>query len=971
MTHTTAHTAPSHDRAPAPAEGRLPQPLSAFVGRQRELAEAERLLAEARLLTLVGAGGSGKTRLALEVARRAAAGFAGAVAWVDLAALEDAALVPREVAGTLGLREEGTGTPLDALVGFLRRRASLVVLDNCEHVVDAVAPVAETLLRECPHLTILATSREPLAIPGERAWLVPPLALPASAATVAEASATEAIELFVARARDVLPSFALTAANVAAVVEICRRLDGIPLALELAAARVRALAPEQIARRLDDAFGLLTTGGRTALPRHRTLRATMEWSVRLLSPPEQVLLRRLGVFAGGFTLEAVESVCAGGEVGPDAALDLLAQLVDRSLVVVRERETSARYHLLETVRQYALEALAASGEEAALREAHARHVLAQVQATAPRLTTPERPAAMARLEPDVDNVRQALRWSRDAAPVLHVQLAGSLGWYWYFSRHWSEGRASMEAALALPGAADPGADRGALLFAIGMLATLQGDAGRAVAALRESVALAETRGDERAVAWATVYLGHAIAVSGGAEGRALSERAGAWFAGSGEAFGRFVIELILGAHAIAQGDARSARAHAESALRLATASGLDHDIAVAEQSLAYALFDLDEPSAAIRATQAAIERLRRDPVLLFFARALELVAMGAGGQARWPEAVELFAAAASLRETIGARFYRIDDDRYLPRLAAARAALGDAAFEAAWAEGSALPYEAALDRALAFPAGGMPPSPPVERPPERAAAAAALHVRALGPLEIHVDGVRLGADAWRSARPRELFLYLLLHPDGRTREQIGLVFWPDASAAQLRNNFHVTLHHVRKALGRPHAVVIERGRYRLDPALGTWCDALVFPRELHEALRRARAGEDVRAPLVAALSAYRGDLFEGLDVGDWHLEAHDHLRRLAEEGCWVLAQAHRAAGDVAAAIPVLERLVRLDDLREDAHRALMEAWGACGQRGRALAHHREFVERLRRELDAEPESATTAVYARLLQAGGA
>ncbi|HEX5633829.1 MAG TPA: AAA family ATPase, partial [Gemmatimonadales bacterium] len=337
---------------PAPAASgapRLPQPLTAFVGRRRELEEAERLVVPSRLLTLCGAGGSGKTRLAIELARRTGARCGVDVAWADFSSLADPALVTQQVAEALGIRDEGQGVRTEAVVGCLRERTMLLVLDNCEHVVETAAALTETLLRECPRLGILATSREPLAIAGEQAWLVPPMTLPGADATAADAERdSEAIQLFVTRARDVLPSFALTDANVAAVTEICRRLDGIPLAIELAAARVRALGPEQIARRLDDAFSLLTTGGRTALPRHRTLRATMEWSVRLLAPEAQALLRRLGVFAGGFTLEAVESVCVGGEVREDAALDLLTQLVDRSLVVAREQETTARYHLLET-----------------------------------------------------------------------------------------------------------------------------------------------------------------------------------------------------------------------------------------------------------------------------------------------------------------------------------------------------------------------------------------------------------------------------------------------------------------------------------------------------------------------------------------------------------------------------------------------------------------------------------------------
>lgn len=969
MPETAAPDAPPAGHHPAAtAATRLPQPLTAFVGRRRELEEAERLVVPSRLLTLCGAGGSGKTRLAIELARRTGERCGVQVAWADFSSLADPALVPQVVAEALGIRDEGTGVRTEAVVAFLRDRTLLLVLDNCEHLVEPVAALAAALLRECPRLGILATSREPLAVEGEQAWLVPLMSLPPGHASAAEAERdSEAVQLFVTRARDVLPSFALTDANVAAVTEICRRLDGIPLAIELAAARVRALGPEQIARRLDDAFGLLTSGGRTSLPRHRTLRATMEWSVRLLTAEAQALLRRLGVFAGGFTLEAVEAVCAGGEVREDAALDLLTQLVDRSLVVAREQETTARYHLLETVRQYALEQLAAAGEEEALRAAHARHVAAEVAALAPALLTAARPAAMRRLDAEADNIRQALRWTRHHEPVAHVRLAGSLCWYWFSSRHWAEGRRWMEEALALPAAAAPGQERGALLFAVGVLATLQGDAARAIAVERESAALAAARGDRTAEAWATLFEGHASAVSGLGEGRELSARAGTWLREAGERYGVFCAELIQGAYAIAAGDAAGALRHAEESARIAQAFGLDREIAIAQQSVAYALFDLGDAARGTRMAQASLEALQRDPSFLFTARGLEVVGMGACEQGRWEDAVALFGAAATMRHAIGAQHYPIDTARYAPRLARARAALGDAAFAAADEAGRALPLDAAVARALAVPAAAAPAVAALE--PEAPAPAGALHVRMLGPLEVHVDGRGLAPEAWRSARPRELFLYLALHPEGRTREQIGLAFWPDASAAQLRNNFHVTLHHVRKALGRADAVVIERDRYRLSPALGAWCDAVEFGRQVQDALRLAKRGTDARAALADALALYRGDLLEGVPAGDWHLESHDHLRKLAADGCWALARAHLAAGDAAAAVPVLERLVRLDDLREDAHRALMEAHVATGARSRALAHYREFAARLARELDAEPEAATAALHDRIVRGG--
>lgn len=315
---------------------RLPLPLTSFIGREREIATVRGLLEQTRLLTLTGAGGSGKSRLALEVVRQVASEFPHGVGWVELAALSNPDLVPQQVAAALGLREEGGRSRIEALLEWLRDRSLLLVLDNCEHLVDACATLADTLLRGCPGLKVLATSREALAVAGERAWLVPPLSLPAAEpASARERAEAEAVQLFVERAQAVLPTFELTDANAAAVAEICRRLDGIPLALELAAARVKVLSPEQIRDRLGDAFRLLTSGGRTALPRHRTLRAAIDWSYDLLEEPKQLLLQRLSVFSGGFTIEAAEAVCAGGPIESWEVLDLLAQLVDRSLVVMR------------------------------------------------------------------------------------------------------------------------------------------------------------------------------------------------------------------------------------------------------------------------------------------------------------------------------------------------------------------------------------------------------------------------------------------------------------------------------------------------------------------------------------------------------------------------------------------------------------------------------------------------------------
>jgi len=324
------------------AANNLPVPLTSFIGRERELAEAQRLLASARLLTLTGPGGTGKTRLALQAAADALDQFPDGAWLVELAPLADPALVAGAAATTWDLREQPGRTPLDALLDYLRARHLLLILDNCEHLIEACADLAADLLRACPRLTILASSREPLGVPGETTYRVPSLAVPDNeCATPQRLLQFDAARLFVERAQAAQPHFAPNRGNLAVIIQICRRLDGIPLAIELAAARVRLLSVEQIAARLDDRFRLLTGGSRTALPRQQTLRALIDWSYDLLPAPECAALRQLAVFAGGWTLEAAEAVLSSPDV-----LDLLAQLVNKSLVYVDEAGAEPRYRLL-------------------------------------------------------------------------------------------------------------------------------------------------------------------------------------------------------------------------------------------------------------------------------------------------------------------------------------------------------------------------------------------------------------------------------------------------------------------------------------------------------------------------------------------------------------------------------------------------------------------------------------------------
>ncbi|HEX8153970.1 MAG TPA: AAA family ATPase, partial [Thermoanaerobaculia bacterium] len=481
-----------------PPADHLPAALTPLLGRTRELDETTRLLAGTRLLTITGAGGSGKTRLALELARRAAAQFDDAV-WVDLAPLSHPDLIAQQLMAALRLREIPNRDELDVVIESLRERAVLLVFDNCEHLVDACAAAAETILRSCPRAVILATTREALGIGGEQTWLVPPMI------------EAEAVQLFVERARSASPSFD-AADHEATIAHICTRLDGIPLAIELAAARVKVMSVEQIAERLDDAFRLLTTGSRT-LPRHRTIRETIDWSYRLLGEDEQVLLRRLAVFGGTFSLAAAESIC-----GRDI-LELLLALVDKSLV----QRSGSRYRLLETVRQFAAEKFEASGEKESLRERHTRWFLAEAEDAEPRLFAgASDPALIRAIDEDLGNLRAALEWCEEdpSRSEVELRMLYALRWYWFARGHFHEARRRADAALARAASVDPLLRARAALTA-GNAAVWQADWKPLRSLMAEAVATFRNANDDRSLSAALVILGTGVAFG---EGDAVAAR---------------------------------------------------------------------------------------------------------------------------------------------------------------------------------------------------------------------------------------------------------------------------------------------------------------------------------------------------------------------------------------------------------------------------------------------------------------
>ncbi len=481
----------------------FPVQLTSFIGREREIADVKRLLFSSHLVTLTGAGGSGKTRLAIQIANAVSETFADGVWLVDLAPLREPALVPQLVVEVLGLRPTADQPLLETLLSFVRSKQLLLILDNCEHLREACAQLAQGLLSQAPDLRILATSREPLAIAGETIYPVSGLAWPSVNAKLEDNPQDlmqyDAVRLFVERARAISPNFNLTSENARSTVEICRRLDGLPLALELASARVNVLTVQEIAARLNDRFALLTSGQRRGHePRHHTLRAAIDWSYALLTADEQILLRRLAVFEAGCTLDTAEAICSGEGIAAEHTLDRISSLVSKSLVIADTiGRTQARYRLLETIREYALEKLDEAGETARLRDRHLDLFLARAEEAAPKLNDAYQQLWLNWLEGEHDNLRAALAWALESGRIeAGLRIAIAITRFWEIRGYVQEGLVWFERLLAQADERiSPAVHANALVYA-SFLAMFLGNASAATAYGREAVALAEAAGDE-------------------------------------------------------------------------------------------------------------------------------------------------------------------------------------------------------------------------------------------------------------------------------------------------------------------------------------------------------------------------------------------------------------------------------------------------------------------------------------------
>ncbi|WP_245966311.1 ATP-binding protein [Sphaerisporangium album] len=690
----------------------LPAEVTSFVGRRRELAEIRSLLSRSRLVTLTGVGGVGKTRLACRIATEVGRAFPDGVWFADLGSLDDPELLPQALADVLRLHEEGGRACVDRLAEHLSGKKALVILDNCEHLLHDCAVLTEELLACAPELRVIATSRQPLHIGGERTLAVLPLPLPEAGGrpmSVDALAQVDAVRLFVERAEAVLPDFAVTEANRDAVERICRRLDGIPLAIELAAVRLRALSVRQLLERLDDRFRLLASGTRAATPRHRTLRALVDWSYELCTEPERLLWARVSVFFGGLDLDAAEAVCSGDGIAREDVVDLVSGLVEKSVLLRDEAPPGVRYRLLETIRQYGRDRLAESGEQDALRRRHSdyyRELAGQARA---HLFTGAQVEWLARLRLDHANLRGALascfEHGGPEGARAGLETAADLLYHWKTSRHVREGRRWLDRGLLAVD--EPGELRARALWVDAWLALMQGDDAVAVPMLGESRRIGERLGLDRVLAYVTLFSGMASLYQGDS-GPAIKmfEEALASHRAAHDEVGEVVALTRLCLAYSFEGDSARAVACGQEALEICEARGEVWHKAYALMALGIEVWRQGDSA---RAAAMVKQGLRFNGALddwFGVGICLEVLAWMASGDGDHERAARLFGALSGIWQAVGTQLSvfghltRYHDES----VTRTRDALGDPAYRVSAAQGARLTLDEALAYAVEEPA---------------------------------------------------------------------------------------------------------------------------------------------------------------------------------------------------------------------------------------------------------------------------
>ncbi|MEU6081328.1 tetratricopeptide repeat protein [Streptomyces sp. NPDC047108] len=727
-----------------PAPGNLPAELNSFVGRKAELAEVGRLLKRSRMVTVTGVGGVGKTRLALRAALLGQERFSDGVWLVELSSVHDPHLLEHALAEALGMAAHAARPPRTAVAEMLADRQLLLLLDGFEHIADDCATLVRDLLRRAPGLTVLAAGRRPLGVPGEQTFPLSPMPAPApvrsSPATVTTTATTppaarDAPALFAERAASVLPGFGITDDNRWAVAELCHRLDGIPLALELAAGRLRALSLEQMLQRLDDRFRLLTGGGFAGLPRHRTLRTAIGWSHELCSPQERLLWARLSVFAGHFDLDAAEYVCSGTGLAADDLLDVIAELVAQSIVVREDTATGVRYRMLETVRAYGASWLEATGDATRLRRRHRDWYLGLATWCELEWFSPRQAEVAARIDAELSNLRVALEFSLEGSDDAHIgqHLAGSLWFYWVGCGHVAEGRHWLDRALELESGHEE--SRLKALWVLAYVALLQGDAIGAITALQECGDEAERTGNQLAAAYALHRSGClALVTDDMPRAEELLRTALARYREIGELNSDVLMgQVALGITVAFQGDLAAAVALCEEVRQVCEDHGERWTLAYALYVLGYAAWTRGESAEARRLLEEClgIDHAFRD--LVGAVTAIELLALFTAEEGDPEEAAVLQGAAGQLWRSVGlplfgSRYFNAPHQQCEQQT---REALGTERYEECLSEGARLDLDAVVARARRGDGGRT--RLPVQRGEDRADSSSVTHEPAASP----------------------------------------------------------------------------------------------------------------------------------------------------------------------------------------------------------------------------------------------